>query len=150
MERNDLDGAVDAFAADAILRSPLTEQLVFEGHEQIRAITGVVLAALEDLRYTSEVRAQETAILVSRARVGGQDIEIIDHIRLEPDGKIGELTVFFRPLPAAAVALRVLGAGLGRRRGVLRGVLISTLSSPLALLARAGDRIGARLVRPTL
>jgi len=39
-----------------------------------------------------------TAFLVARARVGGQDIEMAEHMRLGPDGKIQELTVFFRPL----------------------------------------------------
>jgi hypothetical protein len=36
-------------------------------------------------------------------------------------------TVFFRPLPAAAAALRLIGAGLGRRRSAARGALISGL-----------------------
>jgi hypothetical protein len=35
---------------------------------------------------------------------------MVDHIRLGPDGKIQEFTVFMRPLPAAAAALRLIGA----------------------------------------
>ncbi len=150
MEAQDLDRAVDAFASGAILRSPLTDALVFEGRDQIRAITQVVLEAFEDLRYVSELRTGDSAFLVSRARVGGADLEIVDHIRLDPDGKIREFTVFFRPLPAAAVALRVIGAGLGRRRSALRGRLISALARPLGFLTAKGDGIGVRLVRSTL
>jgi hypothetical protein len=150
MEARDLDRAVDAFASGAILRSPLTDGLAFEGRDQIRAITQVVLEKFENLRYVSELRTGDTAFLVSRARVGGADVEIVDYIRLNPDGRIRECTIFFRPLPAAAVALRVIGAGLGRRRSALRGRLISALARPLGFLAGTGDEIGVRLVRPTL
>ena len=65
-------------------------------------------------------------------------------------GKIRELTVFFRPMPAIAVAARALGEGLGRRKSNARARLISLLVSPLILLTRVGDRIATRLVRPTL
>ncbi|MGH3150874.1 MAG: nuclear transport factor 2 family protein, partial [Streptosporangiaceae bacterium] len=116
MEAGDPDAIVDAFAPGAVLHSPLTSQLAFTGHDQIRALTEVILEVVTDLRYTDEVRGEDTAFLVSEARIGGQDIEITDHLRLDPDGKISEMTVFFRPLPAAAAALRLIGAGLGRRR----------------------------------
>jgi hypothetical protein len=65
-----------------------------------------------------------------------------------PDAQ--DLTVFFRPLPATAAALRLLGAGLGRRRSRARGALISNLTRPFASMSRAADRIGVRLVEPTL
>jgi hypothetical protein len=150
MEANDLERAVEAFTPDAILRSPLTDALVFEGRAQIRAITQVVLETFHGLRYESELRTEDSAFLVSRARVGGADVEMAEHMRLDSDAKIRELTVFFRPLPASAVALRVIGAGLGRRRSALRGGLISALARPLGFLTSAGDGIGVRLVRPTL
>jgi hypothetical protein len=150
MEARDLEAVKDAFAPDAVLHSPLTGRLTFRGREQIGAICEIVLEAFEGLTYTEEVREGDAAFLVARARVDGQDIEIVDHLRLGPDGRISEFTVFFRPLPAAATALRLLGAGLGRRRGPLRGALISTLARPLAFITRAGDGLGVRLVRSTL
>jgi hypothetical protein len=74
----------------------------------------------------------------------------VDHLRLRADGKIQEFTVFFRPLPAAAIALRVIGSGLARRRHPDRAAVVSVLTEPLALLSRAGDQIGVRLVRSSL
>jgi small-conductance mechanosensitive channel len=71
-------------------------------------------------------------------------------MRLDETGKITELTVFFRPLPAIAVAMRLIGAGLGMRRGRARAALISGLIRPLELFTRVGDRVGVMLVRPTL
>jgi hypothetical protein len=150
MEARDLDAAVDSFAPDAIVRSPFTAGLVFTGREQIRAVLAVILDGFGDLRYTEEVRGEDTAVLVSRARVGGQDLEMIDHMRLRPDGRIGEFTVFFRPLPATAAALRVIGAGLGRRKSRARAAVISALARPLGFMTRVGDGIGVRLVRSSL
>lgn len=147
MEARDVGGIVDAFAPNAVFHSPLTSRLAFTGRDQIRALTEVILEVVTDLRYTDELRGEDTAFLVARARIGGQDIEITDHLRLEPDGKISEMTVFFRPLPAAAAALRLIGAGLGRRRSAARGALISAMATPLAIMTRAGDPLGARLIR---
>jgi len=60
------------------------------------------------------------------------------------------MTVFFRPLPATAVALRLIGAGLSRRKSPIRAAVVATLARPLGFMTRAGDGIGVRLVRPTL
>jgi SnoaL-like domain len=150
MEARDLGAVVESFAPDAVLRSPLTEKLAFTGREQIGAVTAVILEVFRDLRYTHEVRRDDVAFLVSRARVGDQDIEVADHMRLGPDGKIQEMTVFFRPLPATAAALRLIAAGLGRRRSPARAAAMSALTRPLAFMTRAGDGIGVRLVRSSL
>ncbi len=150
MEARDLDAVVDAFAPDAVLRSPLTAKLAFTGREQIRAVITVILDVFGDLHYSEELRGENVAFLVARARVDGQDIEIVDHMRLGPDGKIREMTVFFRPLPATAAALRLITAGLGRRRSPARAAILSALTRPLAFMTRTGDGIGVRLVRSSL
>jgi hypothetical protein len=87
---------------------------------------------------------------VASAQVDGIDIELVDHMRLDENGKISELTVFFRPLPALAVSARAIGEGLGARRSRSRARLISTLVRPLTPLTRVGDRVGAKLIGPTL
>jgi ketosteroid isomerase-like protein len=150
MERGDLEAAVDAFAPDAVLRSPLTSRLTFNGREQIRAVTEVVIDVLEDLRYTDQLDCGDRAVLVATARVNGRELEMIDHIRLDEHGKIRELTVFFRPLPALAVAMRLIAVGLGARKSRGRAVAMSALTRPLGLMTAVGDRIGAALVRSTL
>lgn len=61
---------------------------------------------------------------------------------------IQALTVFFRPLPATA--LRLIGLGLGRHKSPIRAAIVSLLARRLAFMARIGDGIGVRLVRPTL
>jgi hypothetical protein len=150
MEARDLDAVLDAFAPDAVLRSPFTSKLAFEGREQIAAVLGVILDLFEDLHYTDEIRTGASGVLVARARVGGQEIEIVDHLRLDQQGRVQELTVLFRPLPATAVALRLIGVGLARRRSRVRAALIAILARPLEFFTRTGDSVGVRLIRPTL
>lgn len=150
MESRSLPAIIDAFAPDADFRSPLTGRLVFKGSEQIGALSAVILDVFEDFRYTDELVAGETGFLAWNARIDGQDIQGIDLMRLDPDGKIREFTVFFRPLPAAAAALRALGAGLGRRRSAARAAMMSVLARPLGVMTGLGDGIGVRLIKSCL
>jgi SnoaL-like domain len=150
MEARDLVAACNAFAPHAVLYSPLTRGLAFEGREQIGALIEVLLDALVDLRYTAEGRGGDSAFLVASARVGGEQLELADHLRLDADGLITEMTAFFRPLPATAAALRALGAGLARRKSPARAAIVSALTGPLCLMTKAGDGVGVRLVRGAL
>ena len=133
-----------------MLRSPITAKLAFRGRAQIIAVFEVILEVFDDLHYTEEFHRDGAALLIAKAKVDGHDIEIVDHMLLDGEGRIAELTVFFRPLPATAAALRRIGTGLGRRNGAARAAVISTLSAPLAAMAKSGDSIGVRLVKPTL
>jgi SnoaL-like domain len=150
VENRDVAALAEAFTPDAVLRSPITSKLVFTGREQIAAVFEVILDAFDGITYLDEVRQGDVAFLVARATVGGEEIEILDYMRLDTEDRIRELTVFFRPLPATTAALRRIGAGLGRRKSPRRGALISALAAPLALMARTGDGLGVRLVKPTL
>jgi SnoaL-like domain len=146
MEARDVAAVVDLFAPDAVFHSPLTERLAFTGPEQIGPLTEVVFQVFDDLRYTDEGTGDGTGYLVWRARIGDLDIESVDVLRFGPDGKIQEVTAFFRPLPAAAAALRMIGAGLARRKSPARAAAVSVMAAPLAFLARTGDPVGVRLV----
>ena len=117
MEARNVPAIVGTFAPDAVFHSPFTEKLAFKGRDQIAALSSLILEVFNDFHYTAEIFGENTGFLVARAQVDGQDIETVDYLRLGPDGKIQEMTVFMRPLPAAAAALRMIGAGLGRRTG---------------------------------
>jgi hypothetical protein len=148
MEARDRRAVVEAFAENAVLRSPFTDNLAFEGREQLDAIVGVILDVLEDLTYTDELHGNGTAVLVGRATVDGLALQFSDHLKLRGDGLIQEMTVFFRPLPATTAAMRRIGEGLGRRKSTRRARMISSMVAPMAFIARTGDRIGVRLIKP--
>ncbi len=150
MERRDVRAVADAFATDAEFHSPLTDRLTFKGREQIAALATIVLDVFENFRYTDELMGDEVGFLVGRAQVDGLEIEFVDHLRFDRDGRIANITVFFRPLPAAAAALRRIGARLGRRKSPMRGAVISMPARPLALMTRIGDAIGAGLLRASI
>ncbi len=147
MEAHDRAAAVETFAEDAVLRSPFTDNLSFTGHEQLGALLAVILDVLEDLTYTDELHAENTAVLVGHANVGGVRLQFSDHLRLRDDGLIDEMTVFFRPLPATTAAMRRIGQGLGQQRSRFRGRMITAMATPLAFMARTGDRAGVWLLR---
>lgn len=150
IEARDVESAVSCFAPDAILYSPFTARVSFRGHDQIRLITEVLLEVAQEFRYTSELRDGDLAVLRASARVGGHDIEFVDHLHLDRDGLIKEFIVFTRPLPATAAALRAFGAALGRRKSTARGVVISVLAAPLALMTHSADGLGVALLRPSI
>jgi hypothetical protein len=60
----------------------------------------------------------------------------------------GHRRVIQRGTPA--LALRLIGTGLARRKSPARAMVVSGLTRPLAALSRAGDPIGVRLVRSAL
>src|SRR5271170_3385583 len=86
IEAGDLAAVVDAFAPDAVVRSPITGALTFAGREQIRAVFGVILDVFKDIRYTDELRGDDSAVLVASAQVDGTDIELVDHMRFDSNG----------------------------------------------------------------
>jgi hypothetical protein len=148
MEARDRRAVVESFAEDAVLHSPFTDNLVFAGREQLDALSAVIHDVLEDLTYTDELHGDGAAVLIGHATVNGLRLQFSDHLKVRDDGLVQEMTVFFRPLPATTAALRRFGEGLGRRKSNARARLIGSMVAPLALMSRAGDRLGARLVRP--
>jgi hypothetical protein len=148
MEARDTRAAVETFAPGAVLRSPFTDGVVFEGREQIATLLEVVFDVLQDLTYTDEVRGDGTAVLLGHATVDGLRVQFSDFLRVRGDGLIDEMIVFFRPLPATTAAMRRFGAGLGRQKSVFRGRAIGSLVAPLAFMSRTGDQVGVRLLKP--
>lgn len=146
MEAREVDAVVAAFAPDAILRSPNTGRLPIQGAKQIGAVYSVMFKVFPDLRFTDELHGDGTVVLIAKATVDGTEIEVADHLRLDEQGRVTELTVFFRPLPALAVATRAMGAELARRDSPMRGRIVHLLASPLVAQTRTIDRFSGRMV----
>ena len=145
----DVPAMMEAMTPDVVLRSPITSRLRFEGREQVsELIQLVVFDSFDDVRFTEELASGDSVVLLFQARIGRQEIEGVDILRLAEDGKVREFTVFIRPLPGLAAATQAIGTRLGRRRSRTRGALMRLLAAPLVALIRAGDRLGVRLVRP--
>lgn len=59
-----------------------------------------VAATLEDLTYTDELHEGSTVALRFKARVGDRELEGIDFLELDEEGRVAVLTVFMRPMSA--------------------------------------------------
>jgi SnoaL-like protein len=98
-EAGDLGLLSAALREDVVLHSPILFR-GFEGREVVSTVLRHVAATLEDLTYTDELNDGKTAALRFKARVGDREVEGIDFLELDEEGKIAELTVFMRPLSA--------------------------------------------------
>ena len=111
VEAQDRDAMVAALAPDVVFHSPITFK-PFEGREAVAVLLGVVMRTFEDFEYTDELDGDEVKMLVFRARVGDRDVEGLDLLRFDADGKIADFTVMVRPLSAAMALAEAVGKGL--------------------------------------
>jgi SnoaL-like domain len=98
-EAKDLDLLRESLAEDVVLHSPILFK-GFEGRDVAIMVLSHVTQVFEDLRYVDELTGEDTVTLRFKAKVGDYEIEGIDFLELDPDGRVAELTVFLRPLKA--------------------------------------------------
>jgi hypothetical protein len=117
----------------------------FRGREEVGALMTDMLAVLEDLEYTAVVDGGDVQVLAFRMRFGGQDVELVDLMRFDDQGRLREVVVHARPMAGAALFAAVVGPRVVRRRGRWRGVA-ALAARPLPRLLRALDAAGMRLL----
>jgi len=99
-EAKDLDLMRETLAEDVVLHSPILFN-GFEGRDTALFVLGHVIEVFEDFRYLDEAHGDGTVVLRFAAKVDGKfEIEGIDHLTLDADGRVADLTVFLRPLKA--------------------------------------------------
>jgi hypothetical protein len=98
-ETKDLELMTETLREDVVLHSPILFR-GFEGREVVSAVLTHVAATLEDLTYTDELAEGDTVALRFKAKVGDRELEGIDFLELDEEGRVAELTVFMRPLSA--------------------------------------------------
>jgi hypothetical protein len=98
-EAKDLELMTATLREDVVLHSPILFR-GFEGRETAMAVLTQVSQVLEDFRYTDELAEDNTVVLRFKARVGDRELEGIDFLELDDEGKVADLTVFMRPLSA--------------------------------------------------
>lgn len=99
VEAGDLDAMVAHMTDDVTLHSPVAFK-PFAGKQAVHGALAAVMDTLTDFSYTDELDGGDTHVLVFRAKVDGKDVQGIDYLHQDADGRIDDLTVFFRPLSA--------------------------------------------------
>jgi len=140
-EAHDIEGMLDTLAPDIVLRSPITDRVVFQGRDEIRELLQSVFATIHDIRYFADVGDRRSRALFDRAIVNGQPLEQATRIELDADERIREITLFFRPLPGLATLTAELVPRVARKHGRFRATMARLLLAPLGLATRIGDRL---------
>jgi hypothetical protein len=144
-EARDHDAIVDALAPDVVLRSPIFE-VPFTGIDEASDLFAVLLEVLWPVTYLDEIPG-DPHILHFNAEIEGKKLEGIDLLRFDEQGKVKEITVFFRPFPGTAAFLSAMGPKLGRRRhGAARGAVMAAAGAPVSALMRTTALAGPRLL----
>lgn len=98
-EAKDLELLTETLREDVELHSPVLFR-GFEGREIVTQVLTHVAATLENLTYTDELVEGNTIALRFKASVGDRELEGIDFLELDDDGRVAVLTVFMRPMSA--------------------------------------------------
>lgn len=98
-EAKDVELMTETLREDVVLHSPILFR-GFEGRDAVSHVLTHVAATLEDFTYLDELSGERSVCLRFKARVGDRELEGIDFLELDEDGKVAELTVFMRPLSA--------------------------------------------------
>jgi SnoaL-like domain len=98
-EAKDLELLTETLREDVELHSPVLFR-GFEGRDVVAQVLAHVAATLEDLTYTDELAEGNTVVLRFKARVGDRELEGIDFLELDDEGRVAVLTVFMRPMSA--------------------------------------------------
>jgi len=110
VEAEDADALTASLAEDVTFRSPVVFK-PYEGKAVVATIlTEGAMNVFEDFRYTDQLEDGAAAALVFTARVGDRDVNGLDLLRFDGDGKVSELMVMVRPMSG----LNALAEAMGR------------------------------------
>jgi hypothetical protein len=112
VETGDLDLLREALREDVVLHSPVLFR-PFEGRDAALQVIAAVATILTDFAYVHELAGDDVVALHFTARVGDRELEGIDLLELDPDGRVATLTVLMRPLTALNEFRQAMAERLG-------------------------------------
>ena len=96
-EGKDFSAIDELFAESVEFRSPVVFK-PYEGREAVAMILGAVVQVFEDFRYTDQVETGDAAALAFSARVGDRELEGIDFLHFDSNGRVDRMAVYVRPM----------------------------------------------------
>ena len=109
VEAEDPGALTEALADDVVFRSPAVFK-PYEGKPIVSTIlTEGAMKVFEEFRYVARFEDGETAALIFKARVGNREIDGLDLLRFNGDGKVSELMVMVRPLSGINALAEAMG-----------------------------------------
>jgi len=109
VEGGDPEALIGTLAEDVRFRSPVVFR-AYEGQELVgRILTEAAMKVFEDFRYTDRVEDGNLAALIFSARVGDRQLDGLDLLRFDAEGKVAELTVMVRPMTGLIALAEAMG-----------------------------------------
>ena len=142
-DARDPEMARAALAENVILRSPIFS-VEFDGIDEATDVLAAVYEAVGEIEYLYDAPG-DPHVFIWSSDVDGEPIEGTDVVRYGADGKITEVTVFFRPLRAIAAFLDKTGPILAKRRGKST-LLVKAAAPPPAAAMRMVARLGPKMM----
>ena len=109
VESEDPEALKDALADDVVFRSPV----VFKPYPGKEIVSTILIEGafnvFEDFRYTDQLEGADADALIFSARVGDRDVDGLDLLRFDPEGKVSELMVMVRPRSAMNALAEAMG-----------------------------------------
>lgn len=108
VEARDLAALSATLSPDVVFRSPVAFQ-PFVGRDTVTEVLGNVMEVFEDFAYTDELEGSGSHALIFTATVGTRGVQGLDHLVLDADGLVTELTVMIRPLSGVIALAEAMG-----------------------------------------
>ena len=112
VEAGDVDAAIALLAPDVLFRSPVVHR-PYEGADVVAGLLRAVFEVFEDFRYVDELASAGGGhALIFEARVGDRQLQGMDLLYDDADGRIAQFTVMVRPLSGALALAEAMKAKL--------------------------------------
>lgn len=111
-QSGDADAFEDVLAPEVVFRSPAVFK-PYEGREAVMMVLRAVSRVFEDFRYEDRFESGDGEVLLFAARVGDRELNGIDLLRFDDQGRVRDLMVMVRPLSALNALVEAMGRQLG-------------------------------------
>jgi ketosteroid isomerase-like protein len=111
-EAGDIDAAIGLLSDDVVFHSPVVFK-PYEGREAVGVLLRAIFTVSEGtVRYVREVSAGSDTVLEFVMEVGGREVNGVDMLTVDADGRIVDFTVMIRPMSALLAVAEAMRAQL--------------------------------------
>jgi hypothetical protein len=112
LHAHDAERAAESLADDIVLKSPIFAE-PFIGRDQAKGVIGHLLNAVDDFESTEIIGGNGKFAVLLKLKVGDTEVEGVDIVSVNDEGKVDSMTVQWRPLPAIVAVQNRLAPAVG-------------------------------------
>ena len=104
----DFRPAAAVLADDVVFRSPVLAE-PWRTKPVLERLGPAMVGVLDEPRFTATLSDGDRAVLMFTARRDDHDVEAVQILGLDGNGKVAEMAILIRPLPALQAVARAMG-----------------------------------------